>query len=288
MPHQRNPNDQSAHLPISHSSVVSIADGINDKQRPFVFTPLSLFKAAQACLFKGPSSVAFAQRTHNQLSAWYPSEVPISFTSSSSKNSFALDEKGASEPSTTPLYGSDPFSSLHFSPSPDAYQMEEKPPGAGMPGAVADESKLGRKPSTPTRTKRVQPLVYEGDPKPDLLHIQPPRPAKSPKRASNRPVPPKYPDEAVPDPSPPLSNHPFRTSQRLDNAQSNEVSTPAPAHLRTSVSEALPSHPWSSDYLTPREQARLVNLQDAAIVRRSNYDWAERAANELKKAPEEP
>ena len=64
-------------LPDTHSSLVSKEDSILEKQRLFIFTPLSLFEKAQAMLLGGLISNAFARDACTQLKRWYPSEIAI-------------------------------------------------------------------------------------------------------------------------------------------------------------------------------------------------------------------
>lgn len=272
MPHERDTAGTIMHLPNVHNSVVSIADGINDKDRPFVFTPLEFFQTAQAMLFQGPRSQMFTQQARVQLASWYPSSLGSSMSPTQEK--FGSEDEKSSPMSSRPSF-SNPF----LSASNNFFTMPASSEQVDFASVATVEKERPHAVSTDSNSS-----IEDGS-KPSHSELEvsdvvtPPRPAKSPRRksTSRRPAPRTNEPEAEQRPN---SGNSARRGSRAARPAPPELDEPAPAYIRPRSSEAG-MHNWNVSVLTPREQMRLANLRQSALARQTNDDWVQRATAEL-------
>lgn len=313
MPHERMAlsEEKAMYLPQVHNSIVSIADNINDKERPFVFSPLKFFQTAQAMLFQGPQSQSFAQQARAQLNSWYPCSLAAApLPTRYEEEKYFVEEKNQSSPSLE-IAGSakpsfiNPFStpgSTVVRPTIPEYQLSYD----ALPLSEKERSNSG---SSGESDADLAPQA-------EVPMVSPPRPAKSPKRSSRRPLPPSFDDvPAVPQQMPADQEQASGQQQRPRSAPTavvrqasqrtarpqppspppmmeanSPVASPTPAYqpagrrlteASTATATTELSSLWGPALLTPREQARILRLHESALARQMNDGWAQRALSDL-------
>lgn len=313
MPHERNL--EAMHLPHTHGPVVSIADSIKSKERPFVFTPLSFFQTAQSMLFQGPSSKSFALQAVHQLNAWYPTAYNnTEIASHANKSEMMLeDEKRDESPLSSPPdekptfvnpFNKDDNKSHMDCPPADDLQAQAR---LSALASARDMSSVAEPGATVTRSERSESNATLVDMPAAAAAPAPARPAKSPRRSQSvhmRRAPPPAFDPAqtegddgqgevegmpqapprayvsrVAVPSVPPTDQAGEQHQERPSTQESATSF-GPDH-GTGHGQGLGHGHGGTSRLTPREQARLVNLQQAMLARQQNDGWAARALSEL-------